>query len=251
MEKHKVNSYNQKKVVERYKRFQYLFKAEKIIFKQCESRWKSCRALDIGVGTGRTSYFLGPMVKDYTGLDLSPNMIQACRDRFPRYHFMLGDAITLEGVESNNMDVVLFSFNGLDCINPDKRAASLQSIYRVLKANGELIFSFHNIGNVPILYSFQWPKNPMRWIWEIKRRNKVKSMNPPLAEVENKSRVQLWDGDNDFKSHIVYSSLTLQIEELQGLGFKVNGIWEAQSGKKLNPDEHSSAPWIYIHCQKQ
>src|SRR2546423_621717 len=51
--------------------------------------------LDIGVGGGRTIPILRRISRDYTGIDYIPELVLACRRRFPEAHVMLGDARNL------------------------------------------------------------------------------------------------------------------------------------------------------------
>lgn len=250
MDKHNEAAYLQTEVAKKYKQFQFLFPAEKIILNQFKSRWSNYTVLDLGVGGGRTSFYIAPFVKKYTGLDLSPLMVEVCQERFPNYNFIAGDAVTLDGIENESNDLVLFSFNGIDCVTEEQRATCLKNMSRVLKPQGELVFSFHNMGNLPLLYSYQWPKNPFRWAAEVKRRAMVRAQNPPLNEIKHLDRAKLFDNDKDHQLQLVYSTLKLQLQELEEQGFKVISMWDTEAGKPLTAGSITNCAWIYIHCQK-
>src|SRR2546430_7085903 len=88
------------------------------------------RMLDIGVGRGRTTAHFGSLVKEYTGIDYSPRMIEACRQQF-RYakvpfRFEVGDARDLHVFGDGVFDFILFSFNGLDAMT-DRKSTRLNS----------------------------------------------------------------------------------------------------------------------------
>src|SRR5678815_4257289 len=48
--------------------------------------------LDLGVGTGRTIPILAPLTNEYVAVDYLPEMVEACRERFPHVSVELGDA---------------------------------------------------------------------------------------------------------------------------------------------------------------
>jgi ubiquinone/menaquinone biosynthesis C-methylase UbiE len=51
--------------------------------------------LDIGVGGGRTTKYFFPLAKEYVGIDYSPEMIQACKKKFPELRFEVADVRNL------------------------------------------------------------------------------------------------------------------------------------------------------------
>ena len=51
--------------------------------------------LDLGVGAGRTTHFLQPTAQCYVGVDISPSMLDAARDRYPHVDFRVADASDL------------------------------------------------------------------------------------------------------------------------------------------------------------
>jgi SAM-dependent methyltransferase len=103
------------------------------------------RVLDLGVGTGRTTERLAANATRYVGLDFAPPMVDACRKRFPHLEFVCGDASDLQQFADDSFDVVVFSFNGIDCLHPDAaRFRCIRSIRRVLAPGGVLLLSEHN-----------------------------------------------------------------------------------------------------------
>jgi SAM-dependent methyltransferase len=101
--------------------------------------------LDVGVGAGRTIPFLLPLCGSYTAIDFAADMVAACRRRFPAVDVRQGDARDLADFTDGSVDVLLFSFNGIDCIHPDERALALRAAHRVLRPGGYFVFSAHNL----------------------------------------------------------------------------------------------------------
>lgn len=100
--------------------------------------------LDLGCGTGRTTTVLDRMGFDVVGVDVSEPMIQRARSLFPDIDFHVGDASDLQ-FGDERFEYVLFSFNGLDYLQPEgERYVALREIWRVLSSGGTFVFSSHN-----------------------------------------------------------------------------------------------------------
>lgn len=100
--------------------------------------------LDVGCGVGRTTRALHGRGFDVVGLDASEPLVSRARERFPDIEFRVGDAVDLD-VADDSYDQVLFSYNGICCINPeDRRLEALREFRRVLKPGGLLAFSSRN-----------------------------------------------------------------------------------------------------------
>lgn len=248
--------YSDKKVVKAYANDAYIQKAEyELLFSRGEDL-NSCNMLDIGFGGGRTTNVLVPLVKHYTGVDYSNGMVEYSKKKFQNYtnaEFLLADAKDLSVLEDNQYDYVLFSFNGIDCSDHEGRIAIISEIYKKCKEGGRFIFSFHNSNNLGKLYSFQFPKNPFKYISEIQRVSRIKELNGPKDKYEGMDYFSLYDGADNFQTLYYYIKPSLQIQLLENFGFKVRRILEAISGNELtraNVDS-SQHPWIYLECEKQ
>ena len=102
------------------------------------------RMLDIGVGGGRTTAYFLDRVGSYVGVDYSPELVEACRERFPGADVSLGDARHLARFPDGSFDFVLFSFNGIDYVSQHGRHQVLAEVRRVLATGGTWMFSTHN-----------------------------------------------------------------------------------------------------------
>ncbi|QLG48482.1 class I SAM-dependent methyltransferase [Natrinema halophilum] len=100
--------------------------------------------LDIGCGAGRTTHELVEMGYTVTGIDVSKPMIDRARAHLRDVPLALGDAATLPFADSS-FDYVLFSFNGIDYLQPEEqRLRALAEIRRVLRPGGRVAFNSHN-----------------------------------------------------------------------------------------------------------
>jgi SAM-dependent methyltransferase len=100
--------------------------------------------LDLGVGGGRTTGPLMSLARRYVGVDNAPEMIQTCRARFPGAEFDVDDAARLDRFDDDSFDAVVFSFNGIDYLHPDRaRHECVRASARILRPGGVFIFSSH------------------------------------------------------------------------------------------------------------
>lgn len=150
------NSYTQPEQIAVYNT-RKLYEQEKVIFAKYFSTGKKLKILDIGCGEGRTTINLHEAGQEVVGVDVVPIMINKAKEKYPQIDFRAMDAGNLDFPEAS-FDVVLFSFNGLDCLYPEaKRWQAVAEIWRVLKPGGFYIMSSHN--------SVVWPTNKYKMFW--------------------------------------------------------------------------------------
>lgn len=167
MQENEKDFYNQEENIKRYGEaidLVGLWDSEKIMFTKYIN--KESRILDIGCGAGRTTinlYKLG--YHNIIGLDLADNLIDYAKNYVTSHNldidFLVGDATSLP-FDDQTFDVVIFSYNGMQCIPKLKnRFKVLKEISRVLKTNGLYLFTAHNRdeGNK---YVF-WEDEMKRW----------------------------------------------------------------------------------------
>lgn len=135
--------YNSPAIAAGYGEQEYITPCERFLF---DTYIKPGMAvLDIGVGGGRTSPYLAENSSRYVGIDYAPEMIETCRQKYPKYEYCRCSATDLSPFQSGSFDVVVMSFNMLDDLFPhENRWRCLQECHRVLRENGLLIFSSHN-----------------------------------------------------------------------------------------------------------
>lgn len=123
--------------------------------------------LDIGVGGGRTAALLAPRAGRYIGIDYTEEMVAIARRNHPGLEFAHADARDLAGFGPARFDLVVFSCNGIDSVDPDGRAAVMREAARVLVPGGLFVFStFHRdwrgFSERASLRRIRWTPNPVR-----------------------------------------------------------------------------------------
>jgi len=137
-----LQTYSDFRAVEVYSYKKHLFPEEEKIFNKYLKKGNSI--LDLGCGTGRTTHYLHKKGLKVKGIDISKAMIEGANKINPEIEFEVGDARKLD-ISSETFDNVLFSFNGLDYLHPEKsRLQALNEVHRILKNEGLFIFSSHN-----------------------------------------------------------------------------------------------------------
>jgi SAM-dependent methyltransferase len=138
-----LHVYNQREVAAYYAALEYLTPCEKKLFDEFVKPGDAI--LDAGVGGGRTTPYLSRIASRYVGVDYAPEMIAACRKKFPQLEFLVADATNLASLAGQTFVAVVMAFNGMDYLIPNEsRRRCLEEIHRVLKKDGRLIFSSHN-----------------------------------------------------------------------------------------------------------
>jgi ubiquinone/menaquinone biosynthesis C-methylase UbiE len=234
----------------------YLQKPEETILNGLRSRLSDVRMLDIGVGAGRTTHFFAHLTKEYVGIDYSENMIKACRKRFrnnpKKASFQVGDARALRSFEKGYFDFVLFSYNGLDCMNHEDRLRALCEMRRVTRKGGHFCFSTHNLNFAWELFLFRPSRNPVKLLYETRRFFLLRLLNNNvLKEMRNKRYAILNDGEHSFRLRLYYIKPKEQIRQLTDLGFtNIKTYGSLDGGEIKDPYESESAmdPWLYYLC---
>lgn len=138
-----LQNFRKNDVVADYVKRHYIQEPEAAIYRILKDRFPEMDMLDVGVGAGRTTPYFLNTVETYMGIDYSSEMIEACKLKFPRVRFRVGDIRTYEFNE--RFDFILFSFNGIDCMFIEEREAVLSKFYSLLNPCGYLTFSSHNV----------------------------------------------------------------------------------------------------------
>lgn len=247
--------YSTEKIVNTYTTNFKLIPAEDILFRKYKNELAKASFLDIGIGGGRTSHFVSPLVQKYYGVDYSMKFVLYVADKYKEQDKVIiefGDARELKQYTDASFDFVLFSFNGIDCVGFEDRKRIIGECFRLLKPKGHFWFSFHNINSLPKLYSFQWPKNPLNWPNEWRRSRTVKALNGDMNRFQNKDYCILRDGADFFETEVMYLQPYTQLRLLEEAGFTTIQFYNAKTGRPLNGTEtlKENIDWLYVDCIK-
>jgi SAM-dependent methyltransferase len=240
--------FRRRSVVQGYASARRLQPPEAAVLAMLRGELPGARMLDIGVGGGRTTVHFAPLVAAYTGIDYSPDMVEACRRRFasPGLSFLHCDARALEPFPAGAFDFVLFSYNGIDYVPVAERRRVLEEVRRVLKPRGCFCFSTHNMGAAEAMLHGREPGLIARW-----RSRRFRRLNPGLASLSGQETAILNDGAYGGSALTCYTRPSVQIRELSGCGFAVERVFAHADGADVDRaaiDERRD-PWLYYLCR--
>ncbi len=216
--------------------------------------------LDLGVGAGRTSFIFAALARNYVGVDYAESMVEICRRRFgedSRQTFIRLDASDLSALGHQEFDLILFSFNGIDYVDLERRKKIFREVHRLLKQDGYFFYSTHSLDSFP--WPVEWPKfsltRPLRSlvalarkaIWHGKRYRANRKQDP--TEIKKRGWAYLQDGSHNFGLTHFYSTGEYQIRELQEHGFEIE-LRLGLDGRKLNLRETVQDYSIHYLCRK-
>jgi SAM-dependent methyltransferase len=199
--------------------------------------------LDIGVGAGRTTRPLLAKFRDYTGIDYSERLVAVARRAFPTADLRVMDARSLQF--DRKFDCVFFSWNGIDFVPYEDRRRIRRSIADVLRRNGYLIYSTHNLAYPPteMFLKRLWVRE-LFWPWWRLRFVPMRLMNfwrqkgdlhGPFAYVN--------DASVGFRLLTVYVDIERELELLNDEGFEVCAtIGQRSEGPGYGPND----AWVYM-----
>jgi ubiquinone/menaquinone biosynthesis C-methylase UbiE len=271
-------------VVSEYASFDFLLPPERTILEELAPALAGARMLDVGVGAGRTTAHFAPLVGECVGVDISPDMIEACTKRFAgsswNATFGVGDARDLGQFEPTSFDFVLFSFNGIDTVGGrDDRRAALDQIQRVCRPGAYCCFSSGNIGFA--LFRSSAPA----WVWHsvrgdpaaaLRRPGRLRKavadarrwrrLNPGLREmaatgggmvVEDRPRYEFSPGfyaspGARIRTEQFYVDPAMQVEQLESGGFRDVRLFAPDGREIRGPAPRAGAPhwWLYYLCRR-
>jgi len=247
-------------VVDHYARESHLQPPEETILGALIRDLPHMDMLDIGVGGGRTTVHFGKLCRRYVGTDNSEVMLAACRRRFANWpenvSFQLSDATSMPQFRDGEFDVVMFSFNGIDCIGAEGRLAAFREISRVLKPGGAFIFSAHNTRALPhrMSLSRHLTLHPVELLRGLKTWAKLNYIYNSPAKIKRAIAAPfctVHDGSYRFAYEPYYIKPEAQVEQLRPY-FKVERALELSRGAPLDEEEVATtdSKWVYYFCTK-
>jgi SAM-dependent methyltransferase len=209
--------------------------------------------LDVGVGVGRTTAHFAPIVGSYVGIDLSEAMVRACWQRHGRLWenvtLAVCDARNLTGFEEASFDFVLFSWNGLDCIESrEERIAAIRELRRVCSETGYVCVSSHNLGFLPHLFRLRdYERDDLSALlrglaWQVLLR----AFNGSPRRMTSRAGAIVRDGTLDFRLRLHYTRPTEQLAELSDCGFETLEIY-GMDGKRVAQHDVDANEDLSLH----
>ncbi len=216
------------------------------------------RTLDIGVGCGRTVPLLRPRSHTYVAIDVAQAMVSATRELHPGIDVRGMDARAL-GFADAAFDLVAFSYNGLDSLQPPDRERALAEISRVTRPGGLFAFSSLNRTGPGFGERFKVPsprpgrprltetvrvglKGALAY-WNYRRNRRFGTTAPDLAICTSPA--------HNYAVVMVASSLTAQVAALDRHGFTVERAFANTTGAGVPLDrDDAEAVWLHYLARK-
>jgi SAM-dependent methyltransferase len=212
--------------------------------------------LDLGVGGGRTVPLLRAISRDYTAIDYTPELVEACRARYPDARVLHGDARDLSRFPEGSFELVVFSFNGIDSVSPDDRIAILREAHRVLCPGGAFLFSAHNREGPGQREGFSFGVNLTRNPLKLAARLVGRALHAPRSLRNYRRYAKLgYEGAgyaianasaHDHGIVVHYVTLDHQLRQLAEAGFRPRPLIFANvDGRPLSPGDDTRDVWWF------
>ncbi len=245
-------------IVSYYAQLNQLQPAERAIFDQLKDQLSTMAVLDIGIGGGRTTQHLLPLVGHYTGIDYSLDMIAACQRRFSHparpIDLAVMDARDMRQFADNSFDFILFSFNGIDYVSHGDRLRILQEIHRVGKPGSRVLFSSHNLQSMARAFDARQhlSLNPLKTYENLAMWGLTRCFNRSvsLRDIQAAGHLVLKDESHNFRLQTYYIRPAEQVAQL-AFGFHSIEVYPWQRGTKMTGPADAvaaQAAWLYYFC---
>lgn len=232
---------------------------EAVILKALRAELQTMTMLDIGVGAGRTTRYFGPLVERYVGVDYSAKMIEACKRRFHEGAFAAAfevcDARDLGRFDDGTFDFILFSLNGIDCVNADGRMRVFREVRRVGRAGGYFCFSSHNLQEFPVRFGLRRAFVPSvrRTLANLHRWALLHCVyNTPALfwRARHSPSLVVRDAVHNYGLYQYYIRPLVQMDQLSEWCDDVTA-YSSVDGRQLDRGELARTvdPWVYYLCR--
>jgi ubiquinone/menaquinone biosynthesis C-methylase UbiE len=220
--------------------------AEQVVFSKIGEQYKDKAILDVGVGGGRTTAALTKISANYIGVDYVPEMVAACRARFPHVRFEQVDARSMPQFADRSFDVIVFACNGVSMVDHSGRLAILKEMRRLLAVGGVFMFSTYNRNSAEYERGFSTPdfmatKNPIKYAVRGVRfvANTVYGLFNRLRyrrfEIRTEEYAMINDRCHDYATMLYYITAENQIRQLKSVGFESLPLIYDSVGRLADP----------------
>jgi SAM-dependent methyltransferase len=229
-----------------------LTRPERSLLEQLRGAWQDLDMLDLGVGAGRTAYTFAALARRYVGVDFSPRMIERARRvvaEDDRTSFVVRDVRDLSPWHGQSFGVVLFSFNGIDAVDPGDRALVLAEVRKVIADDGLFAFSSHSLHALPLDIHLRRPslRAPLSSTYRSMRRTlglARANRQLDLERAQERGWALVRDGAHDFSLLLCYVSPAYQVAQLAQAGFPSCRILD-MSGRAVDADAPGRDPHLF------
>ncbi|NEP10051.1 MAG: class I SAM-dependent methyltransferase [Symploca sp. SIO2C1] len=252
-------TYTTASIVNYYAALDWLQPAEIAILERLQPQLATMKMLDIGVGGGRTTLYFAPLVKQYVGIDYSPQMIAACQQRFKDSEypmsFEIGDARDMSQFDDNSFDFILFSYNGIDYVSHEDRLKILAEVQRVGKSGCYFFFSSHNLQALEkgLTWQKQLSINPLRIYTNLVALGLFWLFNPSLnrQKLADSDYLIVRDDSHLFRLDTYYIRASQQLQDLSQDFSQVEIYpWKSQERMlEMDAPVMETELWLYYLCQ--
>ncbi len=138
--------------------------------KQLKKSNSKIKILEIGCGTGKLATMLDLKTIDYTGYDLSPDMIEIAKKRNLNAKFLVDDATIFELNEK--FDIVICFMDTINYLTTSEQVEStFKQINNHLKDGGRFLFDIHQEDNIENFDDYQEIGyiDDVKYIWHSKQ----------------------------------------------------------------------------------
>lgn len=257
-----LDVYSDPKVIASYLNADYLENPERRVTELLHDELPEIKMLDIAIGTGRTTRYFAPLVKEYVGIDFSAAMIDMCKknnaDKFSNAQFSVTDMRELKAFANYSFDFVLISYNAISAMNHRDRLKVFQEVHRVCKPGGHFFFSAHNLqcvddlfGLAPLISKLS-PLHPKQAYWRTREwffRRFI--YNPPTAypAMKRNGRAVLNDGAHEGRLQHYYVKPTEQVDQLK-VNFQNIRVFKRSGVEVISPAELPTITdgWLFYFC---
>lgn len=233
---------------------------EEMLIERLLSAERQRPILDIGVGGGRTIPLLAG--DGYVAVDFLPEMVELTGAKHPGVRVEQADARDLSGFEDDSFGAVVFSFNGIDGLAHEDRAAVHRAAFRVLRPGGVYLYSTHNLdfccaGHPPWHRSWWDLDNGLRamLVYALRLPRRGRSYLRLRGMVERGSGGVGWavlvGSAYDFSVLLHYVTPGEALAELQRAGFQAPAEMYGCEGETIAAgSDTDGVPWLYLLARK-